>query len=67
MLIGKRHHSRMKISILIHIYYRPRSVASECYVSTGVCHFNSGGAGEVVNTKGPGHNTPLPPGPGHGT
>ena len=50
-------------------FYRPRSVASEGYVFTGVCHsFCStpgvggwGGGGEVVNTKGPGYNTPLPP------
>ena len=51
-------------------FYRPRSVASEGYVFTGVhvsfILFNSGGGGgEVVNTKGPGHNTPSPPGPGH--
>ena len=43
-------------------YYRPRSVASEGYVFTGVCHsFCSTLGGEVVNTKGPGYNTSLPP------
>ena len=26
-------------------FYRPRSIASEGYVFTGACHFNSGGGG----------------------
>ena len=31
------------ILVLYGIYYCPRSVASEGYVFTGVCHFNGGG------------------------
>ena len=57
-------------------FYRPRSEASEGYIFTGVCHFNSGGGGgewirDQVTTPsllspplGPGHNTSLHPSPG---
>ena len=50
--------------------YRPRSVASEGYISTGVCHFNSRGGGgghqhqwsTTSPPPGPGQNVyPLPP------
>ena len=43
-------------------YYRPRSVASEGYVFTGVCHsVTEGGGREGGVNQGHGHNTPPPP------
>ena len=49
-------------------YYRPRSEASEGYVFTGVCHFNSGGRGRwatpMVTTPPPWDQVTTPAHPG---
>ena len=43
-------------------FYRPLSEASEGYIFTGVCHFNSGGGeGGVATPNASGQHLPPPP------